>query len=60
MYRSFHKILPRSRAFVNWISVRFYETYLLLEVVLQGSFGNRTMLKTFNTKIFNVKREENY
>ena len=23
--RPFHKTLPRSRAFVNWISVRFYE-----------------------------------
>ena len=25
-YRSFHKTLPRSSAFVKWISVRFYET----------------------------------
>ena len=25
-YRPFHKTLPRSSAFVNWISVRFYET----------------------------------
>ena len=25
IYRPFHKTLPRSRAFVNWISVRFYE-----------------------------------
>ena len=25
MYRPFHKTLPRSIAFVNWISVRFYE-----------------------------------
>ena len=24
-YRPFHKTLPRSCAFVNWISVRFYE-----------------------------------
>ena len=27
-YRPFHKTLPRSSAFVNWISVRFYETYI--------------------------------
>ena len=26
IYRPFHKTLPRSNAFVNWISVRFYET----------------------------------
>ena len=26
IYRPFHKTLPRSIAFVNWISVRFYET----------------------------------
>ena len=26
MYRSFHKTLPRSSAFINWISVRFYGT----------------------------------
>ena len=25
-YRPFHKTLPRSSAFVNWILVRFYET----------------------------------
>ena len=25
-YRPFHKTLPSSSAFVNWISVRFYET----------------------------------
>ena len=25
-YRPFHKTLPRSSAFVNWIPVRFYET----------------------------------
>ena len=25
-YRPFHKTLPRSSAFANWISVRFYET----------------------------------
>ena len=25
-YRPFHKTLPRTSAFVNWISVRFYET----------------------------------
>ena len=25
-YRPFHKNLPRSTAFVYWISVRFYET----------------------------------
>ena len=25
-YRPFHKTLPRSSAFVNWISVRYYET----------------------------------
>ena len=24
-YRPFHKTLPRSREFLNWISVRFYE-----------------------------------
>ena len=26
IYRPFHKTLPRSSAFVNWISVSFYET----------------------------------
>ena len=26
LYRQFHKTLPRSSAFLNWISVRFYET----------------------------------
>ena len=26
MYRPFYKTLPRSSAFFNWISVRFYET----------------------------------
>ena len=25
-YRPFHKTLPRSSAFVNWVSVRFQET----------------------------------
>ena len=25
-YRPFHKTLPRPSAFLNWISVRFYET----------------------------------
>ena len=25
-YRPFHKTLPRSSAYVNWISVRFYKT----------------------------------
>ena len=25
-YRPFHKTLPRSSVFINWISVRFYET----------------------------------
>ena len=25
-YRPFHKTLPGSRSFINWISVRFYET----------------------------------
>ena len=25
-YRPFHKTLPRSSTFVNWSSVRFYET----------------------------------
>ena len=28
IYRPFNKTLPRSSAFVNWISVRFYETDL--------------------------------
>ena len=26
VYRLFHKTLPKSCAFINWISVRFYET----------------------------------
>ena len=26
LYRPFHKTLPRSCAFINWISVRYYET----------------------------------
>ena len=30
MYRPFHKNLPRSSAFVNWISARFYETDCIL------------------------------
>ena len=30
MYRPFHKTLPRTSAFVNWISVRFYETEIFL------------------------------
>ena len=25
VYRQFHKTLPRSSVFLNWISVRFYE-----------------------------------
>ena len=29
-YRPFHKTLPRSSAFVNWISARFYETGCIL------------------------------
>ena len=30
MYRPFHKTLSRSSAYINWISVRFYETILEL------------------------------
>ena len=30
MYRPFHKTLSRSSAYINWISVRFYETVLEL------------------------------
>ena len=30
-YRTIHKTLPRSIAFVNWISVRFYETDCIIE-----------------------------
>ena len=26
IYRPFHKTLPRTSAFINWITVRFYET----------------------------------
>ena len=26
IYSPFHKTLPRSSAFVNWLSIRFYET----------------------------------
>ena len=32
MYLPFHKSLPRSRAFVNWISVWFYETCCSLKM----------------------------
>ena len=31
-YRPFHKTLPRSSTFVNWISVRFYETDCKLNI----------------------------
>ena len=41
-YRPFHKTLPKSSAFVSWISVRFYETdciYLSLRTqVAVGTF----------------------
>ena len=32
MYRPFHKTLPRSSVFVNWISVRFYEMDCIIDV----------------------------
>ena len=34
IYLPFHKTLPRSSAFVNWISVRFYETACTLIIHL--------------------------
>ena len=37
MYRPFHKTLPRSRRFVNWISVRFYETDCTIHKKLTNS-----------------------
>ena len=37
-YRPFHKTLPRSSAFINWISVSFYETDCIqsMNCALQG------------------------
>ena len=37
IYRPFHKTLPKSKAFVNWISGRFYETDCTKEFFLQSS-----------------------
>ena len=36
IYSPFHKTLPRSNAFVNWISIRFYETGCMFHF-LRGS-----------------------
>ena len=35
MYRPFHKTLPRSSVFVNWLSVRFYETDCILHIIFR-------------------------
>ena len=40
-YRPFHKTLPRSNAFVNWISVRFYETGCIRDFNLINFRKNR-------------------
>jgi len=34
LYRPFHKTLPRSSLFVNWISLRFYETYCIRKQII--------------------------
>ena len=53
-YRPFHITLPRSRVFVNWISVRFYETdcsiadTIITEKILQHRL---TILKEISSMI---------
>ena len=42
MYRPFHKTLPRSSAFLTWISVRFYN-FCFLE---KPAYGVKTVLWT--------------
>ena len=55
-YRPFHKTLPRSSAFVNWISVRFYETgctkNILKETIQRFSFGHSLIQKNRARKIY--------
>ena len=38
-YRPFHKTLPRSSAFVKWISVKFYETGCIKEFIIYKRLG---------------------
>ena len=37
LYRQFHSTFPRSSAFINWVSVRFYETDCTYEIFLHLS-----------------------
>ena len=47
-YRPFHKTLPRSSAFINWISVRFYETDCNLKQVYDN---NKVIIASPNEQI---------
>ena len=58
-YRPFHKTLPRSSAFINWISVRFYGTGCTLRLFsfsqVHSSFSTiylRVITKYSNFKSF--------
>ena len=37
-YRPFHETLPRSSAFINWISIRFYETACIYICILFSDY----------------------
>ena len=66
LYRPFHKTLPISCEFVNWISVRFYETGCIknnktfisrvlskLLRALKVGLTKKLFLRGFNTQAFN-------
>ena len=51
IYRPFHKTLPRSSAFVNWTSVRFYETSCMYK---SSSFLHLFLMKAIHF-LYNIK-----
>ena len=60
-YRPFHKTLPRSSAFVNWISLRFYETdctkHKILSVCIKTPYSKNWKGLCFQLKyIFKTTR----
>ena len=50
-YRPFHKTLPRYSAFVNWISVRFYEIDCMLKKKVSLFFAIE-MINEYEKKYF--------
>ena len=52
-YRPFHKTLPRSNAYLKWMSVRFYET----DCISQIKMFNLNLKKSYTTWISNLLYE---